>query len=190
MARQLRAGGDEVALLVMFDHVPGLDRIDAGSWRAPRRAWSWLQNAPHWLESFLELGTERIQLRARRKGRMMVKNAAKRIGFAQEKGVASTDVIDYADRLPAHRQRLIEAHARAIQNYVPQRYGGRIVLFKAQAQPLLHPIGSDLAWQAVGGHKTDIVVVPGSHEGMFKPPRVTLLAAALRREIEQARKGN
>lgn len=32
MAQQLRSQGEEVALLVMFDHVPGGDQVDVGPW--------------------------------------------------------------------------------------------------------------------------------------------------------------
>ncbi|KAA3664905.1 MAG: hypothetical protein DWQ04_03345 [Chloroflexi bacterium] len=116
-----------------------------------------------------------------------MKGVAQRVGLAAGGGVDSSDVIDYAEQLSAHRQQLIEAHSRAILSYRPSRYEGRMVLFKAQAQPLLHQIGGEVAWREMGGKGDGIIVVPGSHEGMFQPPRVKMLAAVLRQELATAR---
>ena len=187
MAQQLRAQGEEVALLVMFDHVPGADEVDVGGGRFVKQTISRLRNAPNWFSSFIELGPERIMLRVRRKARVALKGVASKIGLAGDDGIDSADVIDYAEQLSEHRQALIEAHSRAILAYRPTHYEGRMVLFKAQAQPLLHQIGGEQAWQVMGGTADGIVVVPGSHEGMFQPPRVKTLAAALRHELATAR---
>ena len=187
MAQQLHAQGEEVALLVMFDHVPGGDQVDIGGGRFVRQTMSRLRNAPYWFSSFMELGPERIMLRVRRKARVALKGVASKIGLAGNDGVDSVDVIDYAEQLSEHRQQLIEAHSRAILAYRPTHYDGRMVLFKAQAQPLLHQIGGEQAWRDMGGSEEGIVVVPGSHEGMFQPPRVKTLAAALRQELATAR---
>jgi non-ribosomal peptide synthase protein (TIGR01720 family) len=190
MAQQLHAQGDEVALLVMFDHVPGADQVDGGRWGPVQQAWSRLRNAPYWLASFVELGPVRIWLRARRKTQVAIKGIAQRLGFRSEDRVISTDMIDYADQLPEHRQQLIEAHARAILTYQPARYSGRSVWFKARVQPLLHRTGGEQIWHALGGDEENIILVPGSHEGMFQQPHVTTLAAELQAQLALVRRAD
>jgi thioesterase domain-containing protein/acyl carrier protein len=188
MAQQLRAQGETVALLVMFDHVPLTASYPAPpKWQqAPRLLWSRLGNMPYWLNSFIQLGPARILLRARRKARLLVKSVGRRFGLAANE-VASADVIDYADMLPPHRQRLIEAHSRAINSYQPQPYDGRVTLFQAKAKPLLHNLDGEYAWRCFGKGERVRIVVPGSHEGMFQQPRVEKLAAELRQQLHMAR---
>jgi hypothetical protein len=94
---------------------------------------------------------------------------------------ASGDLIDYADQLPPHRRELIERHYAAVAAYRAQPYGGRVLLLRAEAQPLLAPVDSAACWLAlVPPECLSVHTVGGSHEGMFHAPFVEDLAEHVR----------
>ncbi len=78
-----------------------------------------------------------------------------------------------------------KANIRAAQNYVPQRYPGRVTLFRAAEQLAQEPedLTMGLGKLAEG---VDIHIVPGKHLTMLQKPNVQVLAEQLKRCLEQA----
>jgi amino acid adenylation domain-containing protein len=82
---------------------------------------------------------------------------------------------------------LCKADFRATQSYVPQRYPGRITLFKASQE--LAEISSDptLGWGKLAAGGAEVHVVPGNHASMVYKPHVEVLARELNICLDQVR---
>ncbi len=183
MAQQLRSRGLRVARLVMFDYTPG-DSRPQPLWQ-PRIALRFLQNLPHWFFDMTTLSPAQITARARRKVRLGYQAAVRDIaGSNGENTPAAGDILDYASQLPEERQRLIETHLRAIRHYTPQPYPGRITYFRAQSRPLLRPDHPESGWRELALAGLDTIIIPGSHEGIFKHPHVRRLAEHLAAQLQ------
>lgn len=188
LSRQLLAQGQQVALLAMFDHAPlilnGYQKQSVTN--KVRHVLALLDNIPHWLNSFLTLSPATMAARLRRK-----LNITRKMGGLDFDSNAfdASDLIDYAAELPEHRQRLIEAHHRAINSYQPSRYPGQVVLLRARAQSLFYAHDPAAVWRYLADEGVDMRMIPGSHEGMFKAPYVEALARELRDCLARAQQG-
>jgi thioesterase domain-containing protein len=184
MAQQLREQGQEVALLVMFDNGP--NNVSSTS---PQSRFShlfsigkgFLSNLPHWFVNFIKLSRAEMQARVERELRVVIKAVwAKVRPFSNNQPkVTASDLIDYAAELPEYRQRLIEIHHGALQNYLPKPYEGEVTLLKARSRSLLDFEDPEMGWKQLVGNKLNVETVPGSHEGIFKEPAVEVLANLL-----------
>jgi thioesterase domain-containing protein/acyl carrier protein len=192
VAHQLLAQGEQVGLLAIFDHAPfnirGSNNEQITSTKKLYNVIKIAKNLPRWLKFFLRLKPSEQVGRVQRKVRVMRKNFKGK--FSQSgvdiDSIDAVDIIDYADQLPLHRRKLIEAHALALKNYLPKPYSGQVTLFRAQARPLLKTYDPEIGWRKlVSGQQLNIVDVPGSHEGMFKPPYVQTLAQELRTYLDK-----
>ncbi len=68
------------------------------------------------------------------------------------------------------------------RTYRPQRYGGRMTVFRAN-DGILQPqdgVAADFGWAPIAGGGLDVVEVPGAHFTMLAEPHVEVLADALR----------
>jgi len=186
MARQLKAVGEDLPLLVVIDPPPA-----NFSERAPfngRFVVDFLQNSPRWLREFMRLGGGEISARVRRKGRVAAKAMWQKLRSkaAEEGGMNATDVIDQADDLPEYRQRLIETHLSALMNYVPKGYEGNVIIFEARSRPLLNPGLTSPEWHDYVQTPLVIEPVSGSHSSMLQPPNVISLARDLQSRLDAA----
>lgn len=184
ISRQLLAQGQEIALLAMFDHAPPNMAHYAGRSAMSTVGWClrFLRNLPFWLGTLVRSDPALLLRRLKRKlnaARKVGSHTFRRYGLAAEEFEAA-DIVDYGAELPEHRQRLIEAHFRALQAYRPQVYAGRVVLFQARTQSFLPAADPVAGWRCLAAGGVECHVVPGSHEGMFKSPHVQILAQKLR----------
>jgi hypothetical protein len=77
---------------------------------------------------------------------------------------------------------LRRVHKRALQRYVPAKYDGHVVLFKAaETNPDRHSIWSEL----IDG-RLDSFEVPGDHSTFLRGGNVELWAKALQQHLEKA----
>ncbi len=191
MARRLQTDGEEVALLVMFDHAAyNLDYTSTEPtpmvW--VRIGWRVMRNFPRWLTALLNLSPQHIFGRVRRKARLAWKSISNPSSDSREAArlVEARDMLDYADELPEHRLRLIEANYDAIVNYRPERYPGRITLIQAESQPLFSQRDRDVGWKNLSDGGVVVSRLPGSHEEIFKMPHVQRMADLLKTCIDNA----
>lgn len=77
----------------------------------------------------------------------------------------------------------VEANVRAVDAYRPQRYAGRLTVFRAADSFWDSPqaLQSGLGWDVVAGGGFDLIDLPGSHLSILDPGNVHVLAAHLRR---------
>jgi thioesterase domain-containing protein len=185
MAQQLVAAGEEVALLIQFDHAPLMGEQSGDGQTMLGQTARMVRNMPHWLGSMREMDSERVKARVRRKALNVWSRLSQMAHLAPERSILSSNLIDYADQLPPHRRLVIESHYRAISAYQPKSYAGNVLLLRAKAQPLLSTVDSAARWKGLVGDRLQVRTVPGSHEGMFQEPHVQQLAAVVRHALRQ-----
>ena len=83
--------------------------------------------------------------------------------------------------------RVIEANTKAQREYVPRRYDGTAVLFRASV-PFSEPYKAPhLGWNLLfAPGRIDDFVVPGDHSGITDEPSVHILARHLDRRLREA----
>jgi thioesterase domain-containing protein len=100
-----------------------------------------------------------------------------------------------ANALPAgsdsrHIQRLFrvfKANVRALVEYEPRKYPGRITLFRARQRLIDSPSDPSDGWDALASEGVELHVTPGTHYSMIDMPHAQSLAGRLRACIEGAR---
>jgi amino acid adenylation domain-containing protein len=78
------------------------------------------------------------------------------------------------------------ARAGALQNYVPARYPGRVILFRATDVPQLPESDETLGWKEIADDGVEVVFVPGDHESMFRKPHVESFSRRLCQVLQLA----
>lgn len=185
MAHQLLDIGEEVALLVMFDHAPNLnENNNGGITDLVAGGGQIMRNLPHWAAAMRDSGSEAVVQRLQRKARVAWKKSFSLFGREENKPVDSSDLLDYGGELPDFRQRMIESHWNALNQYSARPYDKPVLLLRAKAQPLLSTKNSETIWAALAKDKLTTITVPGSHEGMFREPNVHTLARELAAQLE------
>ena len=183
LARQIAAGGGEVALLAIVDSTPG-------PWPRPAPGTPgedenddalWLMEIADYLERLwgVQLGLSYETLRAL---------SPEEQGLRFLSGLKSTPF--GAGAGPEQLRRLLhvfKTNVRAFRRYRPGPYPGRITLFRpAEAGG---PAGGEadptLGWGALSP-RVDIETVPGDHVSALAEPHARALALRLRTCIDQA----
>jgi thioesterase domain-containing protein len=126
-----------------------------------------------------------LAARARRKLNNAWQELAQVTRPAETPPVQAADLIDYADQLPPHRQRLIESHHQAAAAYTAGPYQGPVLLLLAQVQPLFSTSDAAAQWRRLASDQLQVRTVPGSHEGMFHEPHVQQLARHIRQAMKR-----
>jgi acyl transferase domain-containing protein len=83
--------------------------------------------------------------------------------------------------------KLFQANSKSMRNYLPQRYPGKILFFRAQERDAYLPHHPELAWIDLAMEGLEIYVIPGNHITMNEPPHLQELAHWLRVGLERAR---
>ncbi len=92
--------------------------------------------------------------------------------------------------LPEQQRGLWQAHIRALMNYHPKRYSGRVHLFRSPGHPLWCSFEPDYGWGELASQGVSIKIVRGAHEKILEEPWVDEAAAALKNIIEENREGD
>ncbi len=165
MAHQLRAAGEEVALLGMID-----------------------SKSRDYAETFAHMKSvhARINDRVTRfRGNTGALSLAERLRYVGEK--LSTRAIRFAcmaaarlhfHQVPAFMRSAYDINYVAVQNYKPRPYDGRLVLFRASEQDR-KDAPYDLGWSPLFTHPVEIHELPGDHERIFLEPNIDSLAESL-----------
>jgi amino acid adenylation domain-containing protein len=187
VAQQLLAMGQQIRLLALIDI--GVDEIGFGGSRSRLRVlWRFLRNLPYWfIEDLLKSGPAGILAAIRRKARAVRSGRRSILDFSPTTGqrLHLEDLFDIGEAATPYR-RMMEANLRALREYIPKVYPGRVTLLRARARPLFEASEFDLGWG--GWVKGGVVVrtIPGNHETLMKEPFVQNLAARLKAALSEA----
>jgi len=191
MAQQLTAQGQNVALLAIIDHTPPPTRYYMRFW-TPAFLMEFLRNTPSWLlDEICNSELEEILARIRLKTGAVRRRIGAFLHRASPGSTASgaEGLIDLS-RVPEPFRNLLEAHYRALREYVPTAYPGRVTLFRARTRPLLRLHGRDLGWSRLAAGGLEIIEITGNHHSILSEPHVRVLAARLRFYLEKAQATN
>lgn len=189
MARQLQEQGESVELLAMINGSPPNTRYQ----RDVRRlspAWQvrFLGNAAYWLSCFLFRWTWKERREFVRWKLRLLRKRANDAGGHHHAEVALGDVDELAD-LAAYsdeRRGLWRAHVRALFNYHPKPYPGRVVLFRTRGHPIVCSFDPQYGWGELARGGVDVNVVRGGHGNVLAEPFVEGVARALRPHLDAA----
>jgi thioesterase domain-containing protein len=195
LARQIAAGGGEVALLAIVDSTPGpwprpvdgADGADGAAGEDESDDALWLMEIADYLERLwgLHLGLSYETLRALPPEDQALRflSALKSTPFAA--GAAGPEPL----RRLLH---VFKTNVRAFRRYQPEPYPGRITLFRPAAAAGGPEDGAaaaadpTLGWGALTPEPVEIETVPGDHISALAEPHVRALAGRLRTCIDRA----
>jgi thioesterase domain-containing protein len=180
-ACQLVARGRQVKLVAVIDTGLSQNRPPtlAGSFAI---ALSIVKNVPNWaLENILRAEPKgfiahlnwHLQKYGRRGSRILSS------GRSHPPKPDLQDVLD-VNNFPAECVKVMESNLRALSEYNPKHYPGRLTIIRARSRPLLtKQCSEDLGWSAWVTGGVEILSVPGHHVSMLKEPHVKALARTL-----------
>jgi amino acid adenylation domain-containing protein len=181
-ARQLRAHGARVDLLVVLDYW-----FDEPT-RSSGLSWSFLKNLPFWLlEDFCATSPRDNLGRLRSKARAWRARLLQRLGGRE--AAPSVDARDALGmwRFPDHEVERITRYWDLFRTYSFSSYEDPIHVFRARTRALLGPCpAGDMGWRRIASGELSVENVPGSHDTMLRPPFVAALAKRLQRAIDNA----
>ena len=136
-----------------------------------------MRNVPYWLGDYAHLGYKPVLGRVRRYARRWQKQLIQRANLAEPE-----DALDDTSALTAEARTLIACHMRALRAYRPERYEGRLSLFRVRRLSLLRAHDPTMGWgQLAGG--VELHFLSGSHHNILEAPHVQALAAQLRARL-------
>ncbi|MGN6280974.1 thioesterase domain-containing protein, partial [Frateuria sp.] len=163
VARQLRAAGEEVAFVGLFDAYPA--SIGAPRGRAELVAGLWGKALGFDIADIAGLDEEDC------------------VSLVLAKGIANHALPEGYGRQDALRQiRVLEANLRAYASHTPKPYVGEVALLAASdnARPV-----TACDWEHAVHGRVIVEEVPGDHFGMLAQPHVAVLAEALRKHLDR-----
>jgi thioesterase domain-containing protein len=205
IAQQLRAAGQEVAMLFILDSaLPNLGRRGladrAASVLACLRG---LPYAPSALARQLRQDPERFRRDAWHKlrftgSKVLARIAPRRPAAAAPgagkpsdalRGVLDVAAVVEMTNWPENNRRIAERHYRAVLAYRPEPYAGRVTLFRSRFQSPFLGLGFRMGWERVARGGVEVLTVPGGHLSMLVPPAVDVLADKMRSALAGTRAG-
>lgn len=188
MARQLRAAGETVAMVALFDtHGPGYPqklparsawqiRLDRLRYRATLHWGNFLSTEPRKRPEYVRLKAHRLISETTHQMRQKLKKAGRAVKSKWERLFWPEAIIEVS-----------KAGRWAAGDYVPQPYDGGITLFRATEQPRgIYP-ERVLGWDKVVRGRIDVYDTPGHHGAIVRDPRAQKLAQQLDDALAKAR---
>ncbi|OUL18005.1 type I polyketide synthase [Nostoc sp. 106C] len=170
MAQQLQAQGEKVALLALID-TPGRGHMPSDIENDDIKIMSYAlgvgANLPVSVEQLRQLSTD-DQLHY----------------FLQQGKTALRMPADFGLSELRHHQNLFKINIKAMRNYVPQAYPGRVIFFRASDRDSFNPQNPELGWHDLAMAGLEIHEVPGNHITMNFPPHVQVMAKLLKVYLE------
>ncbi|MBA3767013.1 MAG: hypothetical protein H0W99_08505 [Acidobacteria bacterium] len=187
MAQQLRAQGQKVAMVAMFDtNGPGYPKLLPGVTARRHKVNFWKQRIGHHLGSLKMLESKNklgyLTQKAKKLPKMIkqgIKNKYRKIAprFYQALGRP----------LPPALRKSHNVILKAYIDYKPQVYPGRVTLFRAKTQLLGIYNDPAMGWDGLAAEGVEIHELPGYHGAMMAEPRVRFLAEKLKDCLAKAR---
>lgn len=165
MGHQLRAAGEEVALVAMFDSwmikkIPLHQRL--------KFHWDWFSK--HGMTYLINRIGHRLERLGRRIGIMTYKlNKQIRPGEGSSPIISSEDLEKLLDEVSNEIER----------SYAPKPYSGKLVLFRAMDQGFFSENSPDLGWKPFATGEFEVCHIPGDHKGILRGASASIMARRL-----------
>jgi thioesterase domain-containing protein len=186
-ARQLVDRGRQVKLVAVIetgisrDRPPTLAGVFGISLAIVRNMPDWvldniLRNEPN---GFIAGLNNHLQMLGKRGSRLLSSGSS--MPWKPELG----DLFD-VNRLPPKYVQMMESNLRALREYTPKHYPGRVTLLRARTRPLFHSQSEDLGWSEWVTGGVEILSIPGHHASILKEPSVQVLARNLQSAVDNS----
>jgi thioesterase domain-containing protein len=183
LARQLRAVGEEVELLVVIDTAPGVEPGEtdmpgdvAGD--GPGDDTGLLLTIAEYIKGLRgkDLAVSASDLRPL--------DREAQLRFFVER-LQRAGIVHSGDSLEQLRRllRVYKTNIQAYRSYVPHPYEGPITLIRAEEAAFPPDLGAELGWDKLTPHSVDLLHVPGDHITLLAEPHVRTLAGQLRARL-------
>ena len=186
MARQLSSAGEKIALLALMNCAPPNSRYTQVRFN-PRWLARLLKNLFYWAGYFKQwTPTQRREFFIWKIGRLKEKLGLKSRQERDSDSIVRPDQIrDLVDlsSFTAEERALWETHIRALINYHPQSFAGKVHLFRSPGHPLWCSFDPDYGWGELANGGVEIAIVPGAHEKILEEPCVEVVAAELKKSL-------
>src|SRR5262249_29234673 len=132
-------------------------------------------NLHYWITDLWQRSPGELFERLHRKAKSLENRLQRRFQRSRSSTAAPElgELIDMTE-YPKDYVRYAQAHWRALLNYRPGAFDGRITLFRARKQPLLS-LDTTLGWRNLARAGVAVNVIPGTHEKMLEEPNVHIL---------------
>jgi thioesterase domain-containing protein len=140
-------------------------------------------NTPLWvLDDLIKGGGARL-LRSRITRRLR-SLGARAAAWRRGANTREAEVGGFVDlsRVSEHQRAFMQQQYRALRDYTPRTYAGRVILYRARTHPLFHLHESERAWRTITT-TLDVKTLAGTHLTIVKPPLVSVIAADLRARL-------
>jgi thioesterase domain-containing protein len=186
-ARQLVDRGRQVNLVAVID--TGVSQNGA-----PTLAGSFgfalgvVRNLPNWVLEYILRNEPKGFIAAINKHLQMIGKRGSRILSSGNLTSGKPEMKDFVDvnQLPPEFVKMMESNLRALREYTPKHYPGRLTLLRASTRPLLHSQTADLGWSEWVAGGVDILPIPGHHGSILKEPNVQILARQLQSALDKS----
>jgi thioesterase domain-containing protein/acyl carrier protein len=177
MARQLKAKGKEIGLLLLINCWPNNSSYTQLQWTPgflAKAVFNFVLRMRHQIRSGSKRPRDYFQWRA--------KWASKRLKALFSRN--STDhllVDDFVDLsgLLENERELWRAHVQAWLEYKPGPYSGHIVLFRTRGHPLLCSFDHEMGWGSFAAEGVTVRICPGDHESILEEENVGTISREL-----------
>ena len=166
MACRLRAQGERVALVALFD--------------------TWAPGHGHVIpEKFVRAKLSALRARLLRFSRGLRDGGV--VGYLREKFAIRLRVALGRKRdLPPELREVHESIEKAIRQYQPGVYPGTLTLFRAKRQPPEYALDRTLGWSAFSSRAVEVHTVPGYHGEIVDEPQAAILAEKMHECLDRA----
>lgn len=193
VARQLREAGHEVGLLAVLDHpAPGSSYSSVRGLLTPRGLATLLgETLPARMGRFVAIPRReklpRLKVAAVAEfwaaRRSMERLLRKRKGDGAPSRRPPPWFRDLLRQIPEPQRVEFQRHRDALARYAPASYEGRVTLFRVRGHALWSSQDAAKGWRQLARGGVDVVVLPGNHISIMRPPIVERLADEIRARI-------
>src|SRR3954468_7974638 len=142
MARQLRAAGEEVALVALLDSAPANAGYEKVHWWDPAYGLRFGRNLYYWLSDFADQSAkERRRFIARK-----IRSFARKLVRPRGSCAVDLESVIEVSHFPENELRVWRIHLQALIKHVQQPYPGQVLLLRTRGQPLLCSLEEDFCW--------------------------------------------
>jgi aspartate racemase len=191
IAQQLTRLGDAVEMLFILDS--SLPNLDKGALDRLAGVFAFLRGLPylpgeavtqlkHSPEQFARSLRQKLRFVAGKARTLRSRPEAQGAAPDPQRAMDVNDIVEMSN-WPENNRRIAERHWRAVLAYRPERYPGRITLFRSRFQSPFLGLGSTMGWDRVALGGVEVVRVPGGHLSVLQPPNVDVLAKRLRERL-------
>jgi amino acid adenylation domain-containing protein len=188
MARQLHQQGEEVAFLALINcSPPNTGYEKPGNRRSLRWQLKFIRNLFYWAGCFFFRWSMRERTDFVRWKLRVLHRKASEPSTQSAAQIAQTDIdellnlADYSDR----QRELWQEHVRALFNYHPKPYAGRVTLFRTGGHPLLSSFDEQFGWGELAQGGVEVRLMPGGHGNILDEPHVRVVAQSFQASLRK-----